>query len=416
MMSNLCNTGLVDAAALEGASIGAFLWKKGGQVYLTLVIKASFVLSADEPMSLITPDALCPDEQPSPQGRGLYTGGDMAPYLGQAEYWMVGHARGGPASADGSLRVHVGVMRDRALIYEKNLSLSRDFWVEEAGGFFLGGWGPISRHWPARARYLGPAKVLMSNDGCLEIPDELDTAYFQSSSPDQRLPPLRGDEWLLMRNVFRSEECLRTRLPSVWGAARIFSNSGGSSGGSPVRMILDTLQIDTDRRVASLLWRGQWPISSMEVLPSLCIRGGIDRLERRIHWGRVLEKLPPVTKVVPVFSAVPSAKPEASAKASLLEGTMAMPEDLALRLLEMPVIPFTGTSMEPRVESPGALPLSGLPFLAPNFLVPPPATSTELDVPPLEQFPEPMDIAADMGLGDIFLSIMREVEPEALSA
>ncbi len=289
----------VAVLALGGASVGTRVWRRRGQIYVSAVVKASFALCADGAMRRVASDPLYVDEQPEPKGQGLATGGDMAPYLAQTDFWMVGHAQGVLSPGDGSLHVHVGIVRDGALIYEKYLPLASDLRVGDAGPFYLGGWGPLSRHWPVRSRFLGAFPRALLEGAFLDLPDAFDLAYFQSSPLDQRLPPLRGDDWILLQNIFPERNCLKTRLPAAMGKAKIVGQGSAFARGYPIRMGLDSLQIDTDRRVASLLWRGYFPVSSMGLLPSLRVVGGVEMPGHPLEWERPAGELIPPKPILP---------------------------------------------------------------------------------------------------------------------
>ncbi len=284
----------VTVVALGGASLGTRVWRKRGQIYVSAVVKATFALVSGGPVRRVASEPLHVDEQPDRKGHGLITGGDMAPYLAQTDFWMVGHARGVVSPPDASLHVHVGMMRDGALIYEKYLPLAADLRENESEAFYLGGWGPLSKHWPVRSRFLGAQGKTIDEGAFLDLPDSLNWAYFQTSPLDQRLPPLRGDEWLLLQNIFSETNCLKTRLCGAVGAAKVYGRSAGLAHGHPLRMGLDSLQIDTDRRVISLLWRGYFPVSSQALLRSLWVMGGVELPGQPLEWTMPIhESIPP---------------------------------------------------------------------------------------------------------------------------
>src|SRR5262249_47275777 len=63
------------------------------------------------------------------------------------------------------------------------------------------GLGPISRIWPVRRRLLGDTPRRLLELPIAEIPDGFDWSYFQAAPPDQRIPLLRGDEWIVLEGL-----------------------------------------------------------------------------------------------------------------------------------------------------------------------------------------------------------------------
>ncbi|MGK3988408.1 DUF2169 domain-containing protein [Sorangium sp. So ce136] len=108
----------VDVVALNPVSCGAVLWRAGGLLRVTVVVKATFALSADGDAALLAADPIeredrHHDEDPS---RSLRAASDTAPYLPGAGVVLTGQAhapRGAPVAA---LSARLALFRDRPLL------------------------------------------------------------------------------------------------------------------------------------------------------------------------------------------------------------------------------------------------------------------------------------------------------------
>lgn len=108
----------MDVVALNPVSCGAVLWRAGGLLRVTVVVKATFALSADGDAALLAPEPIeredrHHDEDPS---RSLRAASETAPYLPGAGVVLTGHAhapRGAPVAA---LSARLALFRDRPLL------------------------------------------------------------------------------------------------------------------------------------------------------------------------------------------------------------------------------------------------------------------------------------------------------------
>src|SRR5690349_10842556 len=82
----------VSIAALGGSSVATVAWRQGPQQFVTAIVKGTFAFVPDGAMAAITPDPIYSEEQPSASGVGLAAADDLAPYLGQTDVCITGHA------------------------------------------------------------------------------------------------------------------------------------------------------------------------------------------------------------------------------------------------------------------------------------------------------------------------------------
>src|SRR6185503_18744416 len=110
----------VPVTPLAGAAAATTAWRRRGQLFVTTVVKATFSLVPDRPMVPAAPAPIARGEQAMEEGVGLRSAGDLAPYLGQTDVCLIGHAKAPEGSRCAAVRL--GVFRDDAPLL--------DTWVE----------------------------------------------------------------------------------------------------------------------------------------------------------------------------------------------------------------------------------------------------------------------------------------------
>jgi hypothetical protein len=263
-------------------------WRARGKLYLTVVAKATFALASEARMTLVDPDPIVDREVPEPFGAGIAAGGDLAPYLGQAEILLTGHAQVSASSVQLHARVQLAVVQHGALRLDKQLDLP----VTSTGGgaIRIGGMGPMSRTWPLRRRWLEGIDARGLDKALLEIPDALPWEYFQTAPPDQWLDGIAGDEWLMLGGTLRNRPHLRTQLPEGRAVARLFrTTQAPPREGDPVFLRADTVHVDMDRRRCSILWRGCVKVGSDEELAALHVGAAFEHPGQAVAWSDPIE-------------------------------------------------------------------------------------------------------------------------------
>ncbi len=149
----------------------------------------------------------------------------------------------------------------------------------------LAGFGPIGAAWATRKKRLGstPRKTLEAS--FVEIPDDFDWGFYAAAPADQRVPFLRGDEWIVMDGLHPMVTRLRMRLPGARGLARVYGLSRwGVAEGQPLALPADTLRIDGDEQLCTLTFRGAFPIVAEEALAELRAVAGVELPGEPIAW------------------------------------------------------------------------------------------------------------------------------------
>ena len=273
----------VAITALGRASAATVVWGRGGQRFVSAVVKATFAFVPDGPMVEVAPDPIFTHEQEAAAGLGLRAADDLAPYLTPTDVCLTGHAPPPRAPAAQSVRVRFAVLRDGAALLDRTMVCEvprGPTGVAEPAP--IRGMGPISRHWPARRGLLGAIDPRRFEGAVIEIPDPFDWRYFQASSSDVRLGPLRGDEWILVEGAHPTLDRLMTQLPAARAFAWFSGPAVGTGGARPLDLTLDTLRIDVDRRRCAITWRRHIPIHG--ALASASVVAGVELPGRPIAW------------------------------------------------------------------------------------------------------------------------------------
>lgn len=327
-----------------------------GRLQLTAIVKATFALASEARMTIAVPDPIVAAEVPDPSGRGLRSAGDLAPYLGETDVLLTGHAEVLPTFLAPDIRVWLAVIRDGVARVDRWLELDALARVGPARAHVhIDGAGPLSREWPRRSQFLEGLDARRLHGPLVDIPDGLDWTYFQAAPAEQRMELLRGDEWLVLGGIYAQRPRLRTQLPDARGVARLYRRGESlPREGASIALVADMLVIDVDRRCASILWRGHTSVEEAE-LGSLHVVAGVELPGRPIAWADPFPAEQPVRRGL---QPAPSAEAE-----SLFEGTMFVPVELAQMLAAAPATPFVKqkeTTQEDEGYLTGTLPISSI--------------------------------------------------------
>ncbi|HTN82887.1 MAG TPA: DUF2169 domain-containing protein, partial [Sorangium sp.] len=328
--------------ALTPASCGAVRWRMQGAERLTFIVKATFALVHDRSAELAAPAELVRSDRPR-DGRGsLEEACETAPYLPGAGVLVRGHAAAPAGTTATGLSVRVALFREDRWLLDKVLHVYGD-WTREApsprpfslmplvyerayggphidanpvgvggvGGVSSGmalpnivdpadplrpaGLGPIARHWAPRRGLLArdraldhPVPELDGSFDFLPVPEldgSFDFRYFHAAPADQQIEPLRGDEWIFLQGLHPRCPWLRSRLPSARALARLYRTGAGSDeGGQPIELVADTLTIDADRLLCSVIWRGNVALPPGDALARMRVVAGVEVPGRPLLW------------------------------------------------------------------------------------------------------------------------------------
>jgi uncharacterized protein YjbI with pentapeptide repeats len=379
----------VSARAVGPARCATVAWRSGGACRVTVVVKATFAVEHGLAARLVDPDEVVrSDRRSSSIGpSGLEAASELAPLLPGARVLLTGHACAPVSGPVGALRVRLAVWGERALV-DKTLHVLGDREADGApprpfdraplvyelayGGLEhdenpVGtGAGPsaprpprvLDPAAPRETAGFGPRPVarprLCAREGSpvLELPDGFDPLALCPAPPDQRTPELRGDEWIVLEGLSPVHALLSTRLPSARAIARWHKDSVvNPSAPERLELALDTVSIDADRRVLSLVFRGSFALADERDLPLFRVVAGVDLPEHPLELPPIADEEPPeegwfdpTTEGLPDRSPTEPPPPDET------------PESLALR----PLAPFPVAPPSHRV--PQGAPIPGAPW------------------------------------------------------
>ncbi|APR75965.1 Putative type IV pilus assembly FimV-related transmembrane protein [Minicystis rosea] len=340
---------------LAGATAAAVAWRWRGQLWITVIAKATFAFASDAAMSRIAPDPILATEIHHGQnpGRSIRAAGDLAPHLARADVLFAGSAH----APDGTRQMHVRLalfagerplldkwllVQDPAgftrmpIVYEHALRgptgadnpfglAANAHVVDPAHPTAAAGFGPIARTWPARKRLLGALPRKKLEGAIAEIPDDFDWSYYQAAPPDQQTDLLRGDEWIVLEGLSASA-LLRTRLPDARGVARLHGLSAfGIPEGQPLALTADTLSIDGDEQRCAVVWRKSFAVPSEAALAAARIVAGIELPGEPVAW--------PDPRAIETFATVLGAQADNPETIALFSGSASTDDPATIALL-----------------------------------------------------------------------------------
>lgn len=293
--------------------VGSIVWRSApGAWVLTVVCKATYALKPGE-----SPLAREQDEINEGDGywnddesRSLHVASDLAPFKVRGDVLLTGHAfapGGRPVRSLVARMIVAGVDKsievfgDRAWTIDGSLREGARFvkmplrWERAAGGPGLSnpvgmradgapdaygaravpnlqppgvyvampgefiepiGFSPVAPTWEGRARMLHRYAAAWSHQGWNEgvLPSDIDARFFNAAPVDQQVEAIRGDERLVLENLHPEHPRLVTNLQAVTPRGSV-ERAGGAK--EEIALRCDTLCVDTDRGVCTLVWRGQ---------------------------------------------------------------------------------------------------------------------------------------------------------------
>ncbi|NUO48585.1 MAG: DUF2169 domain-containing protein [Polyangiaceae bacterium] len=310
----------IDVEMVGAASGGTVLWRHAGRTTLTIVVKASFALD-EGAARLLAPADLVVEERFLPHSRSLLADVDIAPYKPRAEVTFVGSAfppspvpqamtrlaiQGTSPLFDRPLRVlgdrqapgaPPAPFRSMPLSWDRAWAepMSNPVGVQPGQGRgpnvldptnenAPASYGPISRAWGARARFLGRGDPRMTLGTRPEMPAELSWGLFLSAPVDQQVSRLQGDEVLILENLIEGAPRVRCQLPGPRANARYFGPNAPHDGAS-VAMRLDTLAINGYERVVHVLWRGTMAFPNEAAASASRVVAGIEMPNQAVAFA-----------------------------------------------------------------------------------------------------------------------------------
>ena len=309
---------------------GLLLWRFGGRLEVTIVVKATFSLVQDGAAEAVAPRPVLTEDRyvgghPSHSLEAASDSGPLpctlrCPPTGHV--YTYGSARSAAAARlslarDGQtlLAKTIHVYGDRStagvpqpfermpLMYERAFGGHGELnpigshtpnLVNAADARRPAALGPIPRWWPARSRLLGTIDRKALDGPIPDVPDATPWGYFQSAPPDQQVDHLCGNEWITLEGLHPTFPRYQTHLPGARGAARILVKQGPSTTETPVEAVCDRLVLEPDQQTLSLTWRGHYGVREGEqALASLVVLAALESAGAPGPWAQLADAAGP---------------------------------------------------------------------------------------------------------------------------
>lgn len=407
----------VDTIAVGPVAAGTIAWRRGGQLWATVVAKMTFPWSPGGVLTPGAPDPILRGERhhgDSP-GRSIRAASDLCPFLELADVVFVGSAHA-PRGQDALMvKVRLAIVRGSWFVLDKGILVYGDQGAQGPKPFkkmpivferSFGGAGnldnplgvatpnilyedpgheraaaalaPLSWYWPARKRGLKAFSRAILDSTIPELPEDVDIECFQAAPEDQRIPFLRGEELIMLNGVHPDHTEIMMRLPALRGLARAYTGEGV---GATVALHADTLLIDGDAERCSITCRGNFSVADEAMLERLCVAATIEMNNNPVEWPdlvavrRIMAR--EAAKAAPSAAASGARTSPASADKGWNERTVELRSEVTLTL--KPATPFLPKSeapterfkvFEPPVSDGGTVRLKSSDLLAQTIAAP----------------------------------------------
>jgi hypothetical protein len=312
--------------AMGRSSAATLVYRVGGELRLTTVVKATFALVPDGPMAQLDADPIARADAFRERGTlsALLAPTDLVPYRPRADVLLLGHARAPGERPTPAMGVRLLLAQGGEVVLDKRLAVrgSPDVsgrtrepspfvamelawelaartpdnpvgiretpatWahvVDPLHRELAAGFGPITAAWPMRRSLL----TIDEADFAARIPAlpaDFAWGYFNAAPPDQRVPFLRGDEWVGYEGLSAQLARVQSCLPGVRAAARVYGAGPDADAGRAVTMEADGIVIDADRLCCSVVWRGAVTLAREEDLAAVHVLAGTETTQRRLSF------------------------------------------------------------------------------------------------------------------------------------
>jgi hypothetical protein len=185
----------------------------------------------------------------------------------------------------------------------------------------------LAPHWPERATKLYHAfpREWHRRWHSRPLPEAIDPAYFNAAPRDQQSEHIHPNERIALENLHAEHVRLVTRLPGLQPEALVKRATGHLGR---MDLVADTLWIDTDRALCTVVWRGRIGLTHAGELGTITFTcDGISE--------QMIETEPPSATLSSLESGLHVDPQAADATMTLAPGLAAAPG---------PVIPFEATS------------------------------------------------------------------------
>jgi len=393
----------VPITVLGSGKGGTALFRQGGKLHLTCVLKASFQFVPSGPMKQVVAQDLFRKELTRYNNPCLspIVSNEVVPYLPRVDVTMNGRACAPAGRSVPRVVVRLAIYHGIALMdktvhvygdhngkefvpfehmpleYERSLGgpghLENPYGTGVLPGSPLpnlmnprdpgavAGFGPIAQRLPVRSKLLGKMSTSALNQPIPEFPDDFDWSYFHAAPEDQLLPSLMGNEWIVLEGIHPEMTRLSSRLPSLRPIATIFgTNPDDLEQARTLQLRLDMLQIDADTLRCHIVARGVVQLDDERALKTVRVAAAMETEE--ISFAAVL------TPPSPTKPSVLVSRPAATLRVNEQARTMRMAK--GAESMDVPTLRQISPEMAPQSPT-GTLALDReIKTAAPAIIVP----------------------------------------------
>jgi hypothetical protein len=323
-------------------------WRTARESMVTVVVKATFSFpTTGDHLELAPPDQVLRADQPRDHRplSSIQGASEIAPYLPLCDVTFEGCAYAASGAATTAASVRLAVFRRDTALLDKTLHVFGDrvegrvspfvrvplVYERAYGGVGVpenpvgvetpnvvhpadptrpAGFAPLQRNSPTR-KLLAKLDAQASDARVPLVPEGMPWEYFQAAPHDQRIEHLVGGEFVVLDGLHPRRPRVLARIPAVRGAAAFAAPDGTSI--TPIPLVTDMLSIDGERRICSIVWRGQKVVPSEAWLATMVLAAGLEIEGRAVDFAalcpEVLEGTQELTMVAVTASATPSQFP-----------------------------------------------------------------------------------------------------------
>lgn len=292
-------------------------------------------------------------------------------------------ASGGPESANPVGKRFDGPGDSYGMVTIGNLQPLGHFVSKRSDTFVPVCYAPVAPTWPGRTQRLGRLSraILEHAWNAQPVASDLDPTFFMAAPPDQNVAEIRANERIVLENLHPEHVHLVTSLPGLRPRA-IADRATGER--EEIALVGDTLLVDTDRRVCTVVWRGRMGLRTADEAGRIAVT----------MEGAMAEKAEPDELQITLPPQSPHVQPDpedlvgqtmigsfaskASAQVMPFAGApVPKPGVEAIRNVADGVLPFGQSGPRIGIPSPPAQAASipGPPIVPPAFVPPPPVVT-----------------------------------------
>ncbi|MBW2459636.1 MAG: DUF2169 domain-containing protein [Deltaproteobacteria bacterium] len=218
-----------------------------------------------------------------PDGAGVLAPSDLVPRRAQVDVTVAGIAAVAAGSSSGTTTVGLTVRQGGRDVIAK---------VTEVAVGQHAGLSAIAAMVPARSDLLTGASLKPDAGGFVNVPASLSAEYFQAAPADQRLDSLDGNAFITLQGMHPGGQTIVAQLPGVAAEGALFGLTPGQpKAGVLLAFRADTVVVDVERLLCSVVWRAEVSLPNVALVESLTAAAGVATLAHKVTVPRSLDEV-----------------------------------------------------------------------------------------------------------------------------